>query len=166
MKSLGILCILAACAGTGIYMAMRLRNQFRQYQKLLAFLEDCAVYIRYQGLPLQELFAILAEHPDYESFDFLGKLKKSELSFQISPEVLWTEAIQSSMIPLEAKQILQNLGHELGKTDTQGQLAVLELYQTQMQMAYEQFRTGYQKKSRLYQSLGWLGGAMLAVLLI
>lgn len=166
MKFLGILCILAACAGTGIYLAMRLKNQFRQYQKLLAFLADCAVYIRYQGLPLQELFAVLSEHPDYENLDFLGKLKQSALSFRISPEILWTEAVQNSTIPPEARQILQNLGYELGKTDTQGQLAVLELYQTQMQSAYEQFRTGYQKKSRLYQSLGWLGGAMLAVLLI
>lgn len=163
MKFLGILCIILSCAGTGIYMASHLKNQVRQYQKLLAFLEDCAIYIRYQSLPLQELFAMLAEHPDYESLDFLRKLK---ISPEFSPEILWYGAVQESRLPSGAKQILQNLGHELGKTDIQGQLAVLALYQTQMQTACEQCRVCYEKKSKLYQSLGWLGGAMLAILFI
>ena len=163
MKLLGILCIVLACAGTGIYMAYFTKNQVKQYQKLLAFLEDCAIYIRYQSLPLQELFVILAENPDYQNFDFLEKLK---LTPEISPEMIWHKSIQESNLPLQAKQILQNLGHELGKTDTQVQLAILELYQTQMQTACEQSRACCEKKSKLYQSLGLLGGAMLAILFV
>ncbi|MDE5883675.1 MAG: stage III sporulation protein AB [Oscillospiraceae bacterium] len=169
IKILGIICILAACAGTGVYLAMRLTEQIRIYQKLLAFLQDCAVYIRYQGLPLQELFGLLAGQSDYENLDFLENLKNLESCAGLSGipiESRWESALEHSRIPTEARQILRNLGHELGKTDTQGQLAVLELYQTQMQTAYEQFREDYQKKSRLYQSLGWLGGAMLAILFI
>ncbi|MBD5143995.1 MAG: hypothetical protein HDT22_10380 [Ruminococcus sp.] len=163
MKLLGIFCIMSACAGTGIYKAYFIKNQVKQYQKLLAFLEDCAIYIRYQSLPLQELFAILSENPDYENFNFLKKLKFSP---EKSLEILWHDSIQESNLPLQAKQILQNLGHELGKTDTQGQLAVLELYQAQMQTACEQSFACCEKKSKLYQSLGWLGGAMLAILFI
>lgn len=174
MKILGILCILTACAGTGIYSAMRLTGQIRIYQKLLAFLQDCAIYIRYQGLPLQELLALLAGHPDYETLDFLGHFKNPDDADNLDDsdhpgrnlEIQWENALADSRIPGEARRILRNLGHELGKTDTQGQLAVLELYQTQMQSAYEQFRGDSQKKGRLYQSLGWLGGAMLAILLI
>ncbi|MDE6730022.1 MAG: stage III sporulation protein AB [Oscillospiraceae bacterium] len=169
IKMIGILCILTACAGTGIYLATRLTGQIRIYQKLLAFLQDCAVYIRYQGLPLQELFELLAGQPDYENLDFLDYLNNSESCAGLSGipiESRWESALKHSRIPAEARRILQNLGHELGKTDTQGQLTVLELYQMQMQTAYEQLRGDYQKKSRLYQSLGWLGGAMLAILLI
>ncbi|MDE7122312.1 MAG: stage III sporulation protein AB, partial [Oscillospiraceae bacterium] len=122
IKILGILCILTACAGTGIYLAIRLTGQIRIYQKLLAFLQDCAVYIRYQGLPLQELFALLAGQPDYENLDFLdnlNNLNNAGLS-EIPIEARWESALQHSRIPAEARQILRNLGHELGKTDTQG----------------------------------------------
>nr|MDE6004465.1 stage III sporulation protein AB [Oscillospiraceae bacterium] len=158
-----ILGIILDCAGTGMDTAYNIKNQVRHYQKLLPLLEDCAIYIRYQNLPLQELFSILEENPDYQDFNFLKKLK---LSPEFSPEIIWHEAIQESNLPSQAKQILQNLGHELGKTDTQGQLAVIALYQTQMQTACEQCRSGCEKKSKLYQSLGWLGGAMLAILFI
>lgn len=165
MKGIGLICILLTCAGAGIYAASQLRRQVRQYQLLTAFLKDCAVYIRYQSVPLQELFQILAENPDYQNFVFLQTVIR-KLSPERSLESVWHEAVQMGGLPPEAERILQNIGHEIGKTDIAGQLALLELYQMQMQSACETCQTSCEQKTKLYQSIGWLSGAMLAILFL
>ncbi len=156
----GVLCLLLTCAGTGMYAGIQVKKQVRQYQLLLSFLNDCEIYIRYQNLPLQELFSLLAENPDYRQLAFLNEIRTGEGS----PHMRWQKAVQH--LSGEARTIFQNLGHAIGQTDLQGQIAVLELSQIQMQSAYENCRTASEKKRKLYQSLGWLGGAMLAVLFL
>jgi len=162
MKALGILCVFLTCAGTGFYLAMMLRKEVRIYERLTAFLKDCSVYIQYQNLPLQELFQILAGNPDYAGLQFLQNIREFRQDF----ETVWSCAVQSGTLPEDAERILLNLGHELGKTDVSGQIALLELYQNQMTRAYEDARTACFRKTKLYQSLGCLGGAMLAILFL
>ncbi len=127
----------------------------------MQFLKDCDIYIRYQNLPLPELFAQLAEH--YPEFDFWEKLT---FNFDNLPEQIWENALTESNLPKEACNILIHLGNELGKTDISGQIAILDLYQRQMQNVLENYQTECGKKSRLFRSLGWLGGAMLIILFI
>jgi len=165
MKLWGILLIFLCCAGIGCYSALQVKHQVSIYQKLLLLIQDCMTYIRYQHLTVYELFSVLAERSDYQNLDLIQHLHQNDF-YENSPETLWNHALQESRIPEEAKQILQTLGSELGKSDMQSQLAVLALCQAQMQKALVSCEAGCEKKSKLCQSLGWLGGAMLAVLFL
>jgi len=163
VKLFGILLLFFCCAGTGILASHQIRNQIRIWSVLIALIEDCMIYIRYQHLPLPELFELLKEKPAYQHLDFL-----QEFSFtpEVAPETLWKQALEGSRLPSQAREILCNMGSELGRTDIQGQLAVLTLCRTQMQNALENCRTSCEQKGKLYQALGWLGGAAVAVLLM
>ena len=165
MKFLGILFLLAGCAGTGVYASIQVKNQIKLYQKLLFFIEDCEICFRYQNLTLHELFSSLAGRTEYQNFEFLQKLAEN-FKEETIPEKAWQEALKSCHFPDEAGQILKSLGSELGKSDLQGQTEILKLCQNQMQKALQTAQANSTQKCRLYQSLGWLGGAMLAVILL
>lgn len=165
MKLSGILLLFVCCAGIGYDSARRIKHQVRIYQKLLMMIQDCMTYIRYQHLTVQEIISLLAERSEYQSLDFIRQMHQNDF-YEHPPEQVWREALQESRLPAEARQILQTLGCELGKSDIQSQLAVLTLCQSQMQKALSVCETGCEKKSKLCQSLGWLGGAMLAVLFL
>lgn len=161
MKIIGILLIFFCCAGSGIYAGYHVKHQVRICSRLLHLLEDCMIYIRYQNLPLPELFDLLAGI--YPDFDFLRNL---QFSCDSLPEQVWEQALQECDLPDDARKLLLSLGCELGKSDMQGQLSVLELYRMQMQNLLETYQADCGKKCHLFRSLGWLGGAMLTVLLI
>lgn len=163
MKFFGIVLLFAGCAGTGLYAGHQVRRQIKIYQKLLFFIEDCQISLRYQNLTLAELFHMFAERQEYQDFEFLQRLCKSE---EETPEKLWKEALTACQFPKDAEQILKNLGSELGKSDLEGQTAILTLCRNQMQKALEAAQAVSAQKCRLYQSLGWLGGAMLAVIFL
>ncbi len=163
MKFPGILLMMVCCAGCGMYAACGIRNQVRTYQNLLLLLEDCLTYMQYQHLNLEELFGILSGKAVYQNLDFVRKLNPVP---GLPPETLWNQALEESHLPEEARRILLLLGSELGKSDLQGQTAVLTLCRAQMCTALEACQAVSAQKCRLYQSLGWLGGAVCAVMFL
>ena len=163
MKLPGVVLMLVCCAGIGMYAAANLRNQVRIYQNLLLFLEDCLTYMQYQRLNLEELFQLAAGKESYQHLEFVRELNPVQ---GIPPETLWKQALEKSRLPEEARRILSVLGGELGKTDLQGQIAVLTLCRSQMRTALEACQADSAQKAQLYQSLGWLGGAVCAVLFL
>ena len=64
----------------------------------------------------------------------------------------------------EVKEVLLELGEELGTTDLEGQLSALSQAHIQLQRFQDTYRVTYQKKGKLYRSLGLLAGLLLAVL--
>ncbi len=163
MKYTGLLLLFFCCTGIGFYAAYQVRKNIKLYELCLLLTEDCMTYIRYQHLPLPELFGLLKEKQSYQKWDFIRNL---EFSPEISPETLWNQALQNSQLPREARESLQHLGTELGRTDMQGQIAALTLCQHQIQAQLAACRTDCQKKSKLYQTLGALGGAAVIVVFL
>lgn len=166
MKLTGILCIVLACAGAGAYASGRLRREVTAFEQLISLTESCAAYIRCQSPELDELMRTLAEQPSFGRFHFL-KTVSEELSPGIPPSMIWNSAVCSdSSVPKSAKEILCSLGTVLGTTDTPGQLSAIELHCHRLQRAAEESRERSERQGKLYRSLGLLGGAMLAVLLL
>lgn len=166
MKLTGILCIILACTGAGIYAARKLRQEVTAYERLISLAESCAAYIRCQSPELDELLAMLAEHPAYSSFHFL-KAVSEKLSPETPPSALWNAAVcNDDAVPKGAQEILCSLGTVLGTTDTTGQISAIELHCTRLKRAAEESRECFQRQGKLYRSLGLLGGAMLAVMLL
>ncbi len=108
---------------------------------------------------------MFAQHKNYGDFTFL-KRAEAEFCTGIPLHEIWCDAVRAdNNVPKAASDILCALGHVLGTTDMQGQLAALELYRHQMKALAEEEKACVLKKGELYRRLGVLGGVMLAVLL-
>ena len=141
MKLWGILLLLLSSAGTGMLAASRLTADRQALELLCAWTEDAAASIRYTQTELPELLAMLANHPNYRRFRFAEEIL-GQLSPLTPPEMLWKAAVLSdTAVPDAAKEILIRLGTE---------------------EAAENARV----KGRMYRALGFLGGAMAAVVLL
>lgn len=162
MKLFGIWLLFAGCAGAGFYAGHQVRRHVKEYYQILYFLEDCEILLRYQHFTLEELFHTLAGKEEYAHFDFLQRLDRGgEI-----PERLWKEALKESSFTEGARQALESLGSSLGKSDLQGQLKSLELCREQIKHILKETQETLQQKSKLYPSLGVLGGAMLVILFL
>ena len=166
MKLWGILLLLLSSAGTGMLAASRLTADRQALELLCAWTEDAAASIRYTQTELPELLAMLANHPNYRRFRFAEEIL-GQLSPLTPPEMLWKAAVLSdTAVPDAAKEILIRLGTSLGTTDCEGQLASLALCRTQLLHAAEEAAENARVKGRMYRALGFLGGAMAAVVLL
>lgn len=166
MKLTGILCILLACAAAGMYASGRLKKEVTAYERLISLTESCAAYIRCQSPELGELMLMLSEQSAFRQFRFL-KTVSENLSPGTPPSAVWNKAVfADTAVPKGAKEILCSLGTVLGTTDTPGQLSAIELHGTRLKRAAEESRERSGRQGKLYRSLGLLGGAMLAVMLI
>ncbi|MBE6849137.1 MAG: hypothetical protein E7502_04425 [Ruminococcus sp.] len=166
MKWLGILCLFCTCAGLGIVTARQMRTRLAHMRRLSALLEDFSIHIRYQCLPLEDLLALFAVHPNYQSFTFLRNVSE-EFCTGIPPHVLWRDAVSAdSAVPPQAVQTLCALGNVLGTTDMAGQLSAIAMHRRELEGLAEELDAAYEKKGTLCRRLGVLTGAMLAILLL
>ena len=63
-------------------------------------------------------------------------------------------------------QILADIGKNLGTSDIEGQISTLNLQRNELKILISSAETEYEKKSKLYRSLGVLVGAFISVMLI
>ncbi len=166
MKLTGIICIILACTGAGMYAAAKLRCEVIAYERLLSLTESCSAYIRCQSPELDELLYTLSAQPSFRQFDFLRAVCE-RLSPGIPPSGIWSDAVYAdASVPKGAKEILCSLGEVLGTTDISGQLSAIALHSSRLQRAASESRERYRRQGKLYRALGILGGAMIAVLLL
>lgn len=165
MRLAGILCIMLACTGLGMYAAAKLRQEVAAYERLIALTESCAAYIRCQSPELDELLLMLAAQPSLH-FHFLEEVGE-RLKPGILPSAVWNTAVCSdTSVPKGAREILCSLGAVLGTTDIPGQISAIALHSDRLRRAAEESRERSVRLGKLYRSLGMLGGAMLAILLL
>lgn len=163
MKLLGILCLVLACTGAGIYAARKLKKEVTAFEQLISLTEQCASVIRCQSPELAELLRQLGE---MGQFHFPDAVRRG-LAPGVSPSVLWRSAIwNDSAVPKAAREILCSLGEVLGTTDLPGQLSAIALHQERLERAATESRERCLRQGKLYRSLGMLGGALLAILLL
>ena len=166
MRCIGILCIVLACSGLGMYQAGRLQRDARAHDLLLSLLSECGVYIRTMQTELPELLVLLSEKPAYREFGFLRRAGE-QMTPGCMPGTVVCEAIRrDSGIPVAVQETLIRLGSVLGTTDLEGQLAALELARAEISRSGAEAHAKSTVQGRLFRLLGMLGGAMLAVLLM
>ena len=166
MKLAGLLCVVLACMGTGYLRARHLQEQCTALGLLCALMQDMEACIRHEQTELTELLTRMAEHPNYSRFSFLRDAADGISPLHPLREV-WADALQTDKaVPDAAKSPLLQLGATLGTTDTQGQLAALQLCRTMLEQAAADARETARTKGKLSRALGLLGGAFAAVLLM
>lgn len=148
-----IVVMLIISTGTGLYLSSRLDKRVKALEELLLKADEIQTMIRYQSVEPRQILEKMAEN------SILSSCSYNEGNVNISEEGLY-------MLDEQDKAILFDLLNGLGKTDTDGQLSMLEMSKSLLQSRLEQAREDYSKKGRMYRSTGVLLGIGAAVTLI
>ena len=82
----------------------------------------------------------------------------------------WDNAVQklakAYSVTAEIKRNLTEFGRMLGTTDVEGQIKHIGVYKSVFTTARDNFQKEYKTKARLYKTLGFFAGAVLALIII
>lgn len=168
-KLLGILCIVSGSSGLGFLYARELELRLMELRQLQQMLLQLRGEIRYMHQPLPDAFWHLSEKAPALFVDFLTKMAQ-ELQKRNgqSAEEIWKknlkECLQGLHIDGQEQKDLEKLGSMLGYLDVDMQLNALDYYLEQLKESSLRVAEVSKTQKRLYQSMGILGGAALAVL--
>lgn len=170
MKIVGCVLIITGASGYGISLSMRYGDRLRLLEQLRQMIFLLKGQILYANAPLDEAFEAIGskmEGPLPALFEEVSKgirEQNSEPFYQI-----WKKAIadydKETALSKEDRQSLAAMGEHLGFLDRDMQERNLLLYLEQLDLDIDYLRIHKQERSRLYTSLGVMGGMFLAILL-
>ena len=171
IKLLGICCVLGGTTGLGLTFAWEVQarsKELLELQKLLLLLRGD---IRYTHQPLSEAFRHLSRNtgPPFSDF-FLQTAKDLGMRSGRTAEEVWRQNIGIYLDGLHISRQelleLQKLGGMLGCMDVEMQLGILDYYLELLERFIKDASENEKSRRRLYQYLGVLSGAAMAVLMI
>ena len=164
MKWIGLIFLILCGVMAGMACSGKLRMKLERTEKLCSFLREMGVLMQDQKSTHGELLDTFSNRSVYQEFQFLSQTAV-HMQQQTPVVQAWSEQVQAEKhLPSEVKEVLLELGEELGTTDLEGQLSALSQAHIQLQRFQDTYRVTYQKKGKLYRSLGLLAGLLLAVL--
>lgn len=169
-KWLGALFVITGCTGMGLWMADQWKLHLRVLEDLRKLIFLIKGEIIYANSPLTEAF----ERAGRKSSTCIGELflNVSERMEKQQGEpfyVMWKEEIDKlgKAVPLskEDRQELKCMGEHLGYLDREMQERTILLYLEQLDITIHYLREHLREKSRLYTSLGIMGGLFLTIVM-
>lgn len=169
-KSVGVLLILISCAGMGFGQSFRLTGRLRTLEMLLRVTNLLKGEIRFGNASIHDAFAGAAGKAGGEYGVFLKTVsEKANGSRKGAFENIYRECardfIKKLGIEKEEEELFYSLGSHLGYLDLEMQLKELMLYENEVIRCTEELRREMPAKKKVYESLGILGGILLAVLI-
>lgn len=170
LKLTGSLMVTCSCGALGMWKA----RQWKEHLKMLEQLRKMVVLLKgeilYAHAPLGEAFG----HVGRKSEGILGGLflaveerigqQQGELFY-----LIWQDEIEkrkSDMLLSEKeRQELTAFGEHLGYLDLEMQGHTISLYLEQLEMSIQFYREHEREQSRLYTSLGIMGGLFLSIIM-
>lgn len=138
---------------------------FEQLERLLSFLET---QIRYSAASIRDILVSAHRSGEYKALLFLEDVVQ-RLEEGEKPDDVWETAIDNRGgacgFTAADCHLLADFGHQLGKSDIEGQLAHCETYRHLFDNRLEAAREEFQSKGKLYIVLGILSGLGIALLL-
>ncbi len=147
----------------GIYMSGRLQDRY------YFLTEFSAMILRMEGLIKYNRYAV---------FEVLQKIQDGKLEF-ISDEMievaksgkridkLWNRQVQRiKYLTTDDKRVISMLGESLGKSSTDGQIAVLQSVRNSLDTLIKDSDEIRKSKVRLYRTLGILFGAAAGIIFL
>ncbi len=145
--------VLIISTGTGLYLSSKLDKRVKALEEIILKTDEIQTMIRCQSANPEEILAAAAVD------SVLQRCSYTDGNANISEDELY-------MLDKRDIAIIRELLNGLGKTDTDGQISMLEMNKKLLQNRLEQAREEYSKKGRMYRSVGVLVGVGVAVMLI
>ena len=155
----------AAGALAGSAVSLRLRERRELCRCIGLMLNNTAIMIRCTAADVYELTGRLRITPGLSALSFIGELPDRFEPGRDFHEV-WSEALSAQEMPDEERQILSELGSALGRSDAEGQLSLIEGLNERLKRITSAREEAYDRKGRMYRSVGILFGVMAGILVI
>ena len=170
LKAVGILCILSGSTGLGMAFARELEmrvSELRQLWQMMLLLQG---EIRYMRRPLPDAFLHLSQNaPEPLRAFFLHAARELGQRSGQSAEEIWQRNMKRHLAGLhisrQERKDMERLGSMLGCLDVQMQVNLLDYYLEQLKHSMHQAQEALKNRRRIYQCMGALGGAALAVMI-
>lgn len=164
-KIIGIIIVVLSTSLIGIYFSDKLKNRVRELKNINYMFEQISVLVRYKALTVYEVIDELRQNQVCSNLNFIKKfIQREDIPF----EKQWSQSIDNSQNYLnnEDKRVLKSFGNVFGTSDIEGQLSDIELYRHNFIKIENDANEEFEKKSKLYKSLGIIGGAFISIMLI
>lgn len=170
-KIIGVVCILLSASAIGFLAGIDLQKHLEDLLYLKQIMMMLKSEIRYGRATLEEAFLNIGKRikEPYKTWLLILSEKLTERK-ENAFEVVWTESIEqeltASKLKKEEKETLIDFGKQLGYSDKELQLGIIDLFVERLENEIQKNREGLAVKKRLCNCLGVMGGIFLAVILI
>jgi stage III sporulation protein AB len=143
----------------GIYKSSKLRKREETLSGFIMLLGEIETMIQYRALPVEQIISETAERYTF-SETVKGYIKQG-----LNHRQAWTEATETlTELPVYDKTLLVSFGANLGGSDISGQTALIKstvhMLTRQLELATEE----YNKKGKVYRTVGMLIGLLIAII--
>lgn len=132
-------------------------------RSIINFVSVLATQIRYSTADIFTLVSLSAQTSKLKEFELT---EKSGVPFFL----VWSSRVNEipsryGLTPTD-KKLFNELGEQLGKTDVEGQLKHLELYEVLLKKQLSDSENEIKSKSKLYKTMGFFVGTAAALMMI
>lgn len=150
-----------------MFAASGLSARLRRLETCTALLGEMSGRLKYLQPTVQSLVTSLAAQDRFSELRFL-KLCAADIGEGGEFSTAWRKSLEREERSLgrEESALLASLGDVLGRTDLESQLAAISLTGGQLEQRVGAGREKMRRQESLYRSMGMLGGAAAAIILI
>lgn len=160
IKLLGICFIVLSSGLIGLSRSSGLVNRVKELTVLREMLVTIKLRLEFECPATDELISYLQENKRYYEYVKDIRPEKPDESLEGS------SAYKALSLTGEEKQILMDTFSQLGRTDLATQLEMLSFNILRTEAALNEARADKKQKTKLYNSLGFMSGILLALLII
>lgn len=163
LKILGGILLVLSGFSTGWFCSKKLLMRKDFFKRIIRFASNLSTQLRYST---SDIFTLVSLSASISGLDF----------FEISDETgtpfykVWSERVSEIPAKFGLKNndrvLLLEFGEQLGKTDVDGQLKHLELYEALFKKQLTDAENEINKKSKLYKTMGFFVGTAAALMII
>ena len=158
--------IISVTSFLGNNFAYLLKKRVVTLKKMNYLIDEIIILLRYKASTVYEISSHLSSDTRFSDFVFLQSISQTtECSFQQN----WCSAVEKQKPDSLGKEdisVLCDIGRKLGTSDLEGQISTLKLQQSEVETLILSAESEYNRKAKLYRSLGVLSGAFVVVMLI
>lgn len=165
MKTVVLVMIFAGCLMLGRIKACRCGERTRLLTDLCAFLRLARDSIAYACLSPDEILRSAARRQDLKQAAFLQTIDPSAVASEGFSRP-WSETLSPLPLKEEERGLLLSWGETLGKSDRESQLLSCDGVLCRLTELKNDALRDTEKQSRMWLSLGAIGGAFAVVMLI
>lgn len=164
MTQICIFLLFTTCGATvGIFCSGLLSKRCNSLNSVSDMLREMEIYIRYNRLQLSEIFRKVGNEKCFFVTEQLISSAANGKCFRQE----WNNCVLGlEYLKPDDKNVLYSLGDSIGKSDTEGQVAVIEAAQSRLSACIEDAEDARRRKGKLYRTLGILIGAAAGIIAV
>ena len=167
MKWLGVLLVVLAGCGLGLYYARRLYRRVTLLEQAIRLVDALDQRMAYSSRPLSALCRELAQSPTARSWTLLTDTQSAlDKGDSFAAALTGAAERQAAVLTPEERQLLAEFAAGCGRSGLRQQQVHCAAYRERLERCCREAREQAQRRAQVYQMMGVAGGVCLALLLL